>query len=181
MIKKNKMKKLLLILICVNLFSCVYKTSNIQLRKLPPVLIEEIPEIHQRNIFVILINNNDEILYGIGYPTNNIEINSDGLISSSLKEDVKSFIKNNGVKDNSSESPEKAIVSLQNQKGASYAVYLLVQTELSKVYNELRNEKANNDFGRDFDKLDVEEQKIIKKYFPMKISETEIKKTPKNR
>ena len=175
------MKKLLLILICVNLFSCVNKTSNIQLRKLPPVLIEEIPEIHQRNIFVILINNNDEILYGIGYPTNNIEINSDGLISSSLKEDVKSFIKNNGVKDNSSESPEKAIVSLQNQKGASYAVYLLVQTELSKVYNELRNEKANNDFGRDFDKLDVEEQKIIKKYFPMKISETEIKKTPKNR
>ena len=175
------MKKLLLILICVNLFSCVYKTSNIQLRKLPPVLIEEIPEIHQRNIFVILINNNDEILYGIGYPTNNIEINSDGLISSSLKEDVKSFIKNNGVKDNSSESPEKAIVSLQNQKGASYGVYLLVQNELSKVYNELRNEKANNDFGRDFDKLDIEEQKIIKKYYPMKISETEIKKTPKNR
>ena len=30
--------------------------------------------------------------------------------------------------------------------------------------------KSNNDFGRDFDKLDVEEQKIIKKYYPMKVS-----------
>ena len=39
----------------------------------------------------------------------------------------------------------------------------------------MRNEKANNDFGLDFDKLDVEEQKIIKKYYPMKVSEAETK------
>ena len=35
--------------------------------------------------------------------------------------------------------------------------------------------KANNDFGLDFDKLDVEEQKIIKKYYPMKVQSLETK------
>ena len=84
-------------------------------------------------------------------------------------------VNNNGKKDNSSESPEKAVVSLQNQEGTSYSMYIQVQNELTKAYNELRNEKANNDFGLDFDKLDVEEQKIIKKYYPMKVSEAETK------
>ena len=33
---------------------------------------------------------------------------------------------------------------------------------LLKAYNELRNEKSNYDYGKDFDKLDPEEQKIVK-------------------
>ena len=41
---------------------------------------------------------------------------------------------------------------------------------LLKLYNELRNEKSNYDYGKDFDKLDPEEQKIVKKYYPMKVS-----------
>ena len=59
-------------------------------RKLPPMPEEnvEIPEIHKRNIFVVLINKNNKILAGIGSPTNVIEINGDGSISS-LKDDVK--------------------------------------------------------------------------------------------
>ena len=146
-------------------------------RKLPPMPEENIetPEINKRNIYVVLINKNNKVLAGIGSPTNNIEVDGDGIISESLKEDVKSFVSNNGKKDNSSESPEKAVVSLQNQEGTSYSMYIQVQNELTKAYNELRNEKANNDFGRDFDKLDVEEQKIIKKYYPMKVSEAETK------
>ena len=145
-------------------------------RKLPPMPEEniEIPEIHKKNIFVVLINKNNKILAGIGSPTNIIEINGDGSISS-LKDDVKTFITNNGGNPNSSDSPDKAVVSLQNQEGTSYKTYIQVQNELTKAYNELRNEKSNIDYGQDFNKLDAEEQKIIKKFYPMKVSEAETK------
>ena len=146
-------------------------------RKLPPMPEEnvEIPEIHKRNIFVVLINKNDKVLSGIGTPDNIVERDANGLISSSLKEDVKKFVTNFDKNPNSSESPEKAIVSLQNQEGTSYNVYIQVQNELTKAYNELRDKKANEDYGRDFDELEIEEQKIIKKYYPMKVSEADTK------
>ena len=145
-------------------------------RKLPPMPEEnvEVPEIHKRNIFVVLINKNNKILAGIGSPTNVIEINGDGSISS-LKDDVKTFITNNGENPNSSDSPDKAVVSLQNQEGTSYKTYIEVQNELTKAYNELRDEKSNIDYGKDFNRLDNEEQKKIKDFFPMKVSEAETK------
>ena len=145
-------------------------------RKLPPIPEEnvEIPEIHKRNIFVVLINKNNKILAGIGSPTNVIEINGDGSISS-LKDDVKTFITNNGRNPNSSDSPDKAVVSLQNQEGTSYKTYIQVQNELTKAYNELRNEKSNVDYGKDFNRLNNEEQKKIKDFYPMKVSEAETK------
>jgi biopolymer transport protein ExbD len=145
-------------------------------RKLPPMPEEnvEIPEIHKRNIFVVLINKNNKILAGIGSPTNIIEMNGDGSISS-LKDDVKTFITNNGGNPNSSDSPDKAVVSLQNQEGTSYKTYIQVQNELTKAYNELRNEKSNVDYGKDFNRLDNEEQKKIKDFYPMKVSEAETK------
>jgi len=146
-------------------------------RKLPPMPEKdiEIPEIHKKNIFVVLINKNNKILAGIGSPTNIVEMNGDGSISSSLKDDIKVFVSNNGKNPNSSESPEKAIVSLQNQEGTSYDMYIQVQNELTKAYNELRNEKSNLDYGKDFSKLNIEEQKIIKTFYPMKVSEAETK------
>ena len=145
-------------------------------RKLPPMPEEnvEIPEIHKRNIFVVLINKNNKILAGIGSPTNIIEMNRDGSIAS-LKDDVKTFITNNGGNPNSSDSPDKAVVSLQNQEGTSYKTYIQVQNELTKAYNELRNEKSNADYGKDFNRLNKEEQKKIKDFYPMKVSEAETK------
>ena len=146
-------------------------------RKLPPMPEEniDIPEIHKRNIFVVLINKNNKVLSGIGSPTNMVEIDGNGIISNSLKEDVKKFVNNNGRLESSSESTEKAVVSLQNQEGTSYSMYIQVQNQLTKAYNELRDEKSNIDYGMNFDKLDEEEQKIIKGYYPMKVSEAETK------
>ena len=76
-------------------------------RKLPPMPEENIetPEIHKKNIFVVLINKNDKVLAGIGSPSNMVEINGDGSINSSLKESVKTFVSNNGRLETSSESP----------------------------------------------------------------------------
>ena len=66
-------------------------------------------------------------------------------------------------------------MSLQNQEGTSYKTYIEVQNELIKAYNELRNEKSNVDYGKDFNRLNNKEQKKIKDFYPMKILEAETK------
>ena len=62
----------------------------------------------------------------------------------------------------------------------TYGMYVIVQNELTKVYNELRNEKSNLDYGKDFNKLNGDEYKTIKDYYPMNISEADIAKTDKD-
>ena len=49
----------------------------------------------------------------------------------------------NGAKDpKSSDNPDKAIISLKNERETSYAAYISVQNELVAAYNELRNRRA---------------------------------------
>ena len=95
---------------------------------------------------------------------------------SQLKESAKQFINNNGLDPKSSDSPEKAIISLQNDRGTEYKTYIRVQNELAAAYNELRNDAALNKFGERFSDLNKTQQKEIKKMYPQKISEAE----PKN-
>ena len=49
----------------------------------------------------------------------------------------------NGAKDpSSSDNPDKAIISLKNERETSYAAYISVQNELVAAYNVLRNKRA---------------------------------------
>ena len=164
------------------IFFLVTTTMDIDIgikRKLPPKAPDdmEIPEINKRNIFVVLVNQKNQILYGIGSATKLIEveeINGNIILEESLRQEVKKFITNNGEDPSSSDSPDKAVVSLQNHVDTEYDIYIKVQNELTKAYNELINEKSREDYGRDFIKLDANQKSIVKKYYPMKISEAEI-------
>ena len=81
-------------------------------RKLPPMPEEEQetpPEIHARNIYVVLVNAGDNLLVE-GEPMN----------ISQLKEGAKKFINNNGANPTLSDNPEKAIISLQNDSCLLY-------------------------------------------------------------
>ena len=42
----------------------------------------------------------------------------------------------------SSDNPDKAIISLKNERETSYATYISVQNELVAAYNVLRNRRA---------------------------------------
>ncbi len=95
---------------------------------------------------------------------------------SQLREGAKRFINNNGKDPNSSENPDKAIISLQNDRGTEYMTYIRVQNELAAAYNELRNDAALSKFGQRYSDLNKTKQKEIRKMFPQKISEAE----PKN-
>lgn len=151
-------------------------------RRLPPPVPKEQKnedvDIKKRNLLVVLINSNNQILCGDQF----IDIKQ-------LKEKVKEFIENPY---NDEHKPEKVevdvpffgkqmvtknhIISLQNDRGTEYQAYIDVQNELASAYNELRNDVSKKKFGKAFADLDEEQQKAVQMIYPQKISEAE----PKN-
>ena len=153
-------------------------------RLLPPPLPEDMPkppEIKQRNIFEVLVNSNDQLL-----------VEGDIMQVAELTETAKEFIAN---PDDDVKLPakilkevdffgnvevSKQVISLQNDNGTSYNMYIQVQNELARAYNELRNELAMEKFGKTYDYFletkDKAKVKAIRKIYPQRISEAE----PKN-
>ena len=151
-------------------------------RRLPPPVPKEQKDqdvdIKKRNLLVVLINSNNQILCGDQY----VDIKQ-------LKDLVKEFVQNPF---NDEHKPEKIeedvplfgkvmitknhIISLQNDRGTEYQAYIDVQNELAKAYNELRNEISKEKFGQLFDALTQEQQDAVIQIYPQKISEAE----PKN-
>ena len=160
-------------------------------RLLPPMPEEEEvdddQEIRERNVFVVLINKDDDLFVEDGFYD-----------VSELKEMTKDFFLNPTDDPNLSEKREltteyfgtmmvsKGVISLRNDIGTSYGKYIAVQNELAAAVNELRNELCLQRFGRKYDDLDPlndREAELIsdaKKVFPMAISEAEPKKVGGN-
>ena len=70
------------------------------------------------------------------------------------------FLTNKGADPESSDSPEKAVISLKNDRGTSYDRYIQVQNELRVAYNTVRNDESIKVFGVPFEDLNDEQQKI---------------------
>ena len=159
-------------------------------RMLPPIEppIEQDVVIRQKNIFTVNINRNGQLLV------------EDQLMSlENLREAAVAFLENNadgtcdfcqGKKDpSSSDNPDKAIISLKNDRETKYGVYITVQNELVAAYNQLRNREAQRLFKRDFTDMEAQylnpetpssvrddlkdKVKRIQDMFPQKLSEAE--------
>ena len=152
-------------------------------RRLPPPVPKdqkknEEMDIKKRNILVVLINSNNQIL-----------CNNEFIDIKQLREKVRNFIENPY---NDEHMPEKTevdvpffgkqmvtknhVISLQNDRGTEYQAYIDVQNELAAAYNELRDEVSRKKFGKAFADLDEDQQKAVQMIYPQKISEAE----PKN-
>lgn len=147
-------------------------------RRLPPPLTgdEEPPDIRERNIFAVMINNRDRLLVE-GKP---------GDIRT-LRQQTKEFLTNPQDREDMPEMtmryipelgnvriPRNAVISLKNDRGTSYKMYIAVQNELTAAVNELRNELAMERFGRRYVDLTVETQiRAIQSAIPVPISEAE--------
>jgi biopolymer transport protein ExbD len=146
-------------------------------RRLPPPI--EDPEdilIRQRNILNVLVNMNDRLLVD-GKP---------GDIAT-LKDVAKDFMTPRYPDDpNYPEAKLKEIdglgeiytsegvISLKNDRGTSYDMYIRVQNELARAFNELKDELSMERFGVRFRNLTDETQiKAINEAVPMRISEAE--------
>ncbi|MEW4923462.1 biopolymer transporter ExbD [Algibacter sp. 2305UL17-15] len=130
-----------LLLIFFLVTTTIEKDSGIN-RKLPPIEDNtEPPIIKQKNIFTVLINKHDQLL-----------VEDESMDIKDLRQAAVAFLDNGGdgscsfcqgAKDpKSSDNPDKAIISLKNDRETSYAAYISVQNELVAAYNILRNRRA---------------------------------------
>ena len=163
-------------------------------RKLPPIPLEDIvpPVIKQKNIFTVIVNRNNDLLV------------EDQLMDlKDLRQAAVEFLDNGGgvgeeacdycqgIKDpSSSDNPEKAIISLVNDRQTKYGTYISVQNELVGAYSFLRNREAQRLYGMDYSEMEKnfndpnyngnkevlgERVDEIQNMYPQKLSEAEPK------
>ena len=142
--------------------------------KLPPWTEEtsEEQDIKEKNIFVVLVNAQDQLLIESEYAT-----------LEDVRRLAKEFIDNNGdgscedcrgLRDQaSSDNPKKAVISLQNDRGTSYNMFVKVRNELLGAYTDLRNELATRKYGRDYESLSESDKEAVNEVYPQFISEAE--------
>lgn len=193
-VNAGSMADIAFLLLIFFLVTTTIETDSGISRKLPPWQPEEQepPVIKQRNIFQVLVNSNNELL-----------VEDEEMDLKDLREAAFNFLDNGGgtgdeacsfcqgSKDpESSVNPQKAIISLVNNRGTEYGTYIAVQNELVAAYNELRDREAKRMYGVSFTKMekdyndprytgnkDVLKEKIekIKEMIPQKLSEAEPK------
>ncbi len=153
------------------------------------------PKLKEKNVFIVTVNrNNDLLIEGTKF----IQIDE-------LREETVKFIDNGGGLGNpidgaepaecdwcegakdplSSDHPNKAVISLESDRGTSYGTYISVQNELVGAYTDLRNRLSKKLYNVSYTELlkqsknDInneslkEKIKNIKTKYPQIISEAE--------
>lgn len=189
-VNAGSMADIAFLLLIFFLVTTTIETDSGISRKLPPKLDENQPPppiIKKRNLFVVNVNANDELL-----------VEEDPMDLADLREAAVEFLDNGaedcsycqGAKDpESSVNPQKAIISLVNNRGTSYKRYIAVQNELVAAYTQLRNREAQKLFNTSFTAMEAiyndpktsesDKDKLgsrleqIREMFPEKLSEAE--------
>ena len=124
-------------------------------RKLPPIDNQKSDVIiKEKNILQVLVNKNDQLL-----------VNDELLELKDLREKAVKFLDNGGDatcvyckgsrNPESSDNPEKSIISLQNDAETSYKTYIAVQNELVAAYYELRDRECLKKFGISYREMEA--------------------------
>lgn len=167
-------------------------------RQLPPIEppTEKPPIIKQKNLFIVNVNKSDQLL-----------VEDELMDLKDLRAAAIEFLDNGGAlagspeyckhckgsrSTSSSDNPDKAVISVQNDRLTSYKMYISVQNELVAAYNFLRDREAERLYGWKFTEMkkssdegsfigneEVLKTKLesIQKLFPLKLSEAEPKKS----
>ena len=190
-VNAGSMADIAFLLLIFFLVTTTIETDSGISRKLPP--IEESEEdvvIKQKNIFTVLLNGKDQIL-----------VEDELMELEEVRAAAIEFLDNGGGKGEdgcdyckgkrdprSSDNPDKAIISLKNERETSYAAYISVQNELVAAYTHLRNVRAEELYGESYSEMtkkyrDVNwpgnkkklKKKInnLRKDYPQKLSEVQ--------
>lgn len=165
-------------------------------RQLPPPLDEEIipPIIKQKNLFVVLVNGNNELL-----------VEDEPMELRDLRQAAIDFLDNGGIpagqeghcdycqgarSPSSSDNPDRAIISMSSARKTNYTTYVAVQNELGAAYNFLRDRESQRLYGWKYTEVKAaidagnyegnvekteEKLKEIRTLIPFKLSEAEPK------
>lgn len=194
-INAGSMADIAFLLLIFFLVTTTMETDRGISRKLPPMQDEDVvpPIIRQKNIFTVIVSRDNQLL-----------VEDELMELKDLRQAAVEFLDNGGgvgeeacdyckgARDpQSSDNPEKAIISLVNDRKTEYGTYISVQNELVAAYNQLRNREANRLFNMDFTKMEANYNDVnwrgnkeqlkerieqIKTMYPQKLSEAE----PKN-
>ena len=198
-VNAGSMADIAFLLLIFFLVTTTIETDSGLNRKLPPIEeIEDPPIIKEKNIFTVVVNKNNQLL-----------VEEELVDISDLRTLATEFLDNGGGEGEdacefcqgardpkSSDNPEKAIISLKNDRETSYKVYIAVQNELVAAYNVLRDREfmrlfpnesmtfveANKKYSDPRTSPEEKERlkpKLaeIKLLFPQKLSEAEPSKT----
>ncbi|MCM1531556.1 MAG: biopolymer transporter ExbD [Bacteroides sp.] len=146
-------------------------------RKLPPPLPPDAPkpEIHDRNVFKVAVNFRDELqVQGARVEIADLRDMAKEFLANPANDPKKSEKKIEEIEGLGNVPVSKGVVSLRNDRGTSYEMYVKVQNELTAAFHELRDELAQERFGHKFDDLKKDAQiEAIQKAIPLTISEAE--------
>ena len=171
------------------IFFLVATTMNVDtglVRMLPPMPPEnqkqEDIKVKERNLFLVLISGSGNIMAGIPGKSETIDLHQ-------LKEKAKEFVLNPMDDENLPEKKDEeftlsdgskwtypvsqGVISLQTTRDTGYQSYIMVQNELTRAFNEVRDEVAIKKFGAKFSELSEDQRNTISKAVPLKISEAE--------
>ena len=155
-------------------------------RMLPPMPPEnqqqEDIKVKERNLFLVLIAGNGAIMAGTPTDQQIIDLRE-------LKTKAQEFVLNPmdtedlpEKEDTEIELPDgskwvypvsQGVISLQTTRDTGYQAYIQVQNELTRAFNEIRDEVAEKKFGSKFADLTEEQRAAVAKAVPLKISEAE--------
>lgn len=154
-------------------------------RVLPPLPPEDVKvedaKVKERNVLLVFVNAAGQLMAG-----------DESMDIRGLKDKAKEFILNPMDDENLPEKKDteidlgdgtkwtypvsEGVISLQTTRDTSYEVYIMVQNELSRAFNEVREELAMQKFGNAFADLNEDQRNAITKAVPQKISEAEPRK-----
>jgi biopolymer transport protein ExbD len=137
---------------------------------------DDTPPIKERNVFTVLLDANNRLM-----------VEGELMRVEDLKERAKEFILNPGDSENLPEKKlteipligeypvTKGVISLRNDQGTQYGMYLTVQNELVAAINQVRDEFATQKFGKKYEGLTSEQKDAVREAIPSRISEAEPK------
>lgn len=196
-VSAGSMADIAFLLLIFFLVTTTFEVDNGINRKLPPMPPPGVtpPIIKQKNLFTVLVNKNNDLL-----------VEEEVMELKDLRQAAIDFLDNGGgtnekgenctyckgKKDpESSDHPNKAIVSVRNDRETEYKTFISVQNELVGAYNFLRNRESMKIYGQKYTTLDSlfndpklkkdspekealnKKLKRIKDMYPLKISEAE--------
>jgi biopolymer transport protein ExbD len=142
---------------------------------------DDTPPIKERNVLSVLVDRYNRLM-----------VEGELMQISELRAKTKEFLLNPNDDENLPEKKmtdvpllgnypvTKGVISLRNDVGTEYGTYIAVQNELVGAINELRNELAQEKFGKKYDACSEEEQEALREIVPSRISEAEPKKVGGN-
>lgn len=195
-INASSMADVSFLLLCYFLMVSSMDVDSGLARRLPPppqTQEETSIEVQRRNLMIVLVNAQNEILLqdqqGVVVYANENDLEGGGG-KAAMKDLIKAFVLN---ETNNPSLPQlieedfgapigivpvtsNHVISIQNDATTRYSAYIAVQNEVVRAYNELREEGSKKYFGTTYEELTEDQKDQIGKLYPQRISEAE----PKN-